>query len=304
MRKWHELKFFSTDHFEVPLPEGHRFPIEKYRLVREALVAEKILSDEQIIPAVEASEKDILLAHSEKYFYGIKNGTLPEKELRPIGLTWSPQLFSRSLGAVNGFISATENALRDGFSATLSGGTHHAHADRGEGFCVFNDFAVSALKILNEKRVSKILIIDLDVHQGNGNSSILGTRDDVFILSLHGERNYPFRKVPSHLDVPLPEHIDDEEYLRALSSALSPLRYLNPDIIFYQAGVDVLKEDKLGTFDLSFEGIVERDRMVFEFQKYLQVPMAMALGGGYAKPIALTIEAHLNTYKVAREFFS
>ena len=254
MKKWHELEFFYTDHFEVPLPPGHRFPIEKYRLVREALLSENILAADQLRPAIEARESDILLAHTDHYYYGLKNGTLSEKELRPIGLTWSEDLFRRSRGAVGGFLMATESALRNGFSATLSGGTHHAHSDRGEGFCVFNDFAVSALKLLEEKKVQRILIIDLDVHQGNGNSSILGKRDDVFILSLHGERNYPFRKVPSHLDVPLPEHIGDEAYLRALSESLSQIRNFNPDIIFYQAGVDVLKEDSLGTFDLSFEG--------------------------------------------------
>ncbi len=303
MKRWDELSFYYTDHYEVPLPPGHRFPMEKYRLVRESLLKSQILLPAQLHPAPEAMDSDILLAHTHEYFYGLKNGTLSEKELRPIGLTWSEQLFRRSMGAVGGFLAATDSALEDGFSATLSGGTHHAHAGRGEGYCVFNDFAISALKLLGAQRVKKILIIDLDVHQGNGNSSILGSRSDVFILSLHGEKNYPFRKVPSHLDVGLPEKTGDKTYLSALADALSQIRSENFDIIFYQAGVDVLREDSLGTFDLSFEGVMKRDEMVFDFQKSLNLPMVMALGGGYAKPIELTVAAHTNTYSSARKFF-
>jgi acetoin utilization deacetylase AcuC-like enzyme len=303
MKKWHELKFYYTDHFEVPLPLGHRFPMEKYRLLKEKLLSENLLAQNQLHAALEATEEDILLAHSADYYFGLENGTLPEKELRPIGLTWSPQLFHRSRGAVGGFLEATISALQDGFSATLSGGTHHAHRDRGEGYCVFNDFAVSALKILKLGLVKKILIIDLDVHQGNGNSSILGSREDVFIMSLHGEKNYPFKKVASHLDVGLPEHTGDEAYLLALSSALTQVQNFNPDIIFYQAGVDVLKEDSLGTFDLSFEGIMKRDQMIFEFREAMECPLVMALGGGYSKPIEFTIKSHVNTYKVARGFY-
>ena len=151
--------------------------------------------------------------------------------------------------------------------------------------------------------MKNILILDLDVHQGNGNSSILGKREDIFILSLHGEKNYPFRKVPSHLDVPLPEGTGDEEYIQALNKSLYQINF-RPDIIFYQAGVDNLKEDKLGTFNLSFEGLMQRDRMVFSFAKTLNVPVAMAIGGGYADPISLTVQAHVNTFKVAREFYS
>ena len=165
MKEWHDLTFYYTDHFKVPLPPGHRFPMEKYRLIRESLIAEDVLSPSQLIPASEASESDILLAHSSSYYHGLESGTLPDKELRPIGLTWSPELFARSRGAVGGFLIATEKALQDGFSATLSGGTHHAHADRGEGYCVFNDFAISALKLIGSGRAKKILIIDLDVHQ-------------------------------------------------------------------------------------------------------------------------------------------
>lgn len=300
---WNSFKFFYTDHIVVPLPNGHRFPMQKYRLLHQALLNENVVNELQLFPAPTADVKDILRAHTDRYLNGLLNNTLSEKELRPIGLNWSPELLHRSLAAVGGFIQVTENALLDGFSSLLAGGTHHAHADRGEGYCVLNDFAVAALRLLEMGKVKKILIIDLDVHQGNGNSSILGQREDVFILSLHGERNFPFRKVPSHLDVALPEKTTDEEYLRALNDALREVHSrFDYDIIFYQAGVDNLKEDSLGTFHLSFDGLMKRDEMVFNFAK--GKPLAMAIGGGYAKPIELTVQAHVNTFKVARAVYS
>jgi acetoin utilization deacetylase AcuC-like enzyme len=228
----------------------------------------------------------------------MRDGNLPANELRPIGLPWSPELYQRSLCSVGGFVAATENALSDGFSALLAGGTHHAHRDRGEGYCVFNDFAVATLRLLTQKRVKKVLIIDLDVHQGNGNSSILGDRDDVFIFSMHGERNYPFRKVKSHLDIALPQGCSDEQYLSSLENALQELS--SADIILYQAGVDVLKEDKLGTFALTYEGIRKRDRMIFEFAIQRGIPLALAIGGGYSEPIDFTISAYANTFAEAK----
>lgn len=300
---WNRKKFFYTDHIEVPLPPGHRFPMQKYRMLREELLKQSVMTTDQLFPAPEATTQELGLAHTQEYIQGLLQDTIPEKDLRPIGLTWSPLLLKRSLSSVGGFLKASEEALVSKFSAQLAGGTHHAHADRGEGYCVFNDFAVAALNLINKKLVKNILILDLDVHQGNGNSSILGKREDIFILSLHGEKNYPFRKVPSHLDVPLPEGTGDEEYIEALNKSLSQIKF-RPDIIFYQAGVDNLKEDKLGTFNLSFEGLMQRDRMVFNFAKNLNVPLAMAIGGGYADPISLTVEAHVNTFKVAREFYS
>lgn len=299
--EWSNAKFFTIHHHDVPLPVGHRFPMGKYTLLYEKLISEKIISIDQVHPGPEAHIKDLLLAHDLRYVEGIKDGTLPSQELRPIGLPWSPGMYQRSLCSVGGFIAATENAISDGFSALLAGGTHHAHRDRGEGYCVFNDFAVGALKLLSTNRVRKILIIDLDVHQGNGNSSILGNRDDVFILSLHGEKNYPFRKVKSHLDVGLPEGTGDERYLSELDKVMKILP--DADIIFYQAGVDVLKEDKLGTFHMTYEGIRSRDRMIFEYAKNKNLPLAMAIGGGYSQPIDYSIEAYANTFREARSVF-
>jgi acetoin utilization deacetylase AcuC-like enzyme len=299
---WENFQFFYTDHIEVPLPDGHRFPMEKYRLLHQALVTENIIDPSQLHPAPFASDDDLLRAHKNWYIQGLKNNTLTEKQFRPIGLTWSHELIHRSLAAVGGFIEVTESALQNGYSALLAGGTHHAHADQGEGYCLLNDFACAALRLLELGKVKKVLIIDLDVHQGNGNSSILGSRSDVFILSLHGEKNYPFRKVPSHLDISLMPGSTDEVYLNALREALDQIEpAFNFDMIFYQAGVDNLKEDSLGTLDLSFEGLMKRDQMVFEFAK--GKPLAMAIGGGYAKPIELTVRAHVNTFKVAKNTF-
>jgi acetoin utilization deacetylase AcuC-like enzyme len=276
--------------------------MQKYKMLREKLIQENVVDSSQLSEAPKVTDKDLLRAHTHHYVMGLKNNTLSEKELRPIGLTWSEDLLTRSYTSVGGFVAATDAALKDGFSALLAGGTHHAHADRGEGFCVFNDFAVAALRLIALNKVKKILIIDLDVHQGNGNSSILGMRDDVFILSLHGEKNYPFRKIASHLDVALPEKTQDKEYLLALENALSQISRLDFDMIFYQAGVDPLKEDTLGTFAMTFEGLMERDKMVFDFAR--SKPLAMAIGGGYASPIDLTVSAHVNTFKVARSFFT
>lgn len=298
---WSNLKFFTAHSHLVPLPDGHRFPMEKYRLLYERLIRDRIIREDQIHPAPPVEISDLLLAHDERFVLGFRDGTLPTEETRPIGLPWSKELYLRSLHSVGGFVAATENALSDGFSAVLAGGTHHAHRDRGEGYCVFNDFAVGALRLLSEKRVNKVLIIDLDVHQGNGNSSILGQRDDVFILSLHGERNYPFRKVKSHLDVALPQGASDEMYLGALSEALGKLP--SADVIFYQAGVDVLGLDRLGTFAMSFEGVRARDRMVFEFAKKTGTPLALAIGGGYSDPIEHTIRAYAGTFETAKTIF-
>jgi acetoin utilization deacetylase AcuC-like enzyme len=300
---WDDTFFYYTDYIKVPLGLNHRFPMEKYELLRLELLNRKIISSAQLIPAPLASIQDILLAHSKRYVEGIENGTLPTQELRLIGLPWSNQLYQRSLAAVGGFIHASESALRYGFSALLAGGTHHAHQDKGEGFCIFNDFAVAALKLLKEKKVSKILILDLDVHQGNGNSSLLGHRKDVFVCSLHGEKNYPFKKIPSHLDFNLPPRCEDREFLNILEMALEKLSSQHFDLVFYQSGVDGLKEDRFGTLSLSLDGLRKRDEMVFSWIKRNNIPCAMAIGGGYATPITKTIEAYAQTFMVAKCYF-
>lgn len=297
---WNNFQFFYTDHIHVPLTPGHRFPMVKYRMLREKLLEDGILAPSQLLPGPKIEKNDLLRAHDINYVDGLLENTLGPRELRSIGLTWGPELLHRSLVSVGGFVAATDSALKHGFSALLAGGTHHAHFSRGEGYCVFNDFAVAALRLLDLKKVKKILILDLDVHQGNGNSSILGNRKNIFIVSLHGEKNYPFRKVPSHIDVALPPGTGDEEYLEKLDNTLKKIPS-DFDMIFYQAGVDNLKEDSLGTLNLSLEGLMRRDQMVFEFARHN--PLAMAIGGGYSSPIELTVRAHANTFRIARSFF-
>ena len=298
---WDTLHFWYTDHITVPLPPGHRFPMTKYRLLREALLREKVMSEDQLSPAPYASLSDLYLVHEEAYVEGVRNNTLDPKAARPIGLPLGEDLYHRSLAAVGGFVEASLSALRTGFAAQLAGGTHHAFADHGEGFCVFNDFAVASRKLLREKLARRILILDLDVHQGNGTSAILGKESDVFIVSFHGERNYPFRKVPSHLDIALPQDVGDEAYLSKLEEVLRELRNRDFDFMMYQAGVDVLEHDTLGTFKLSFAGVRKRDQMVFEFARQKNLPLSLGIGGGYSSPIEHTVAAHVNTFKMARQ---
>lgn len=293
------MKVFYADTYPLNLPEGHRFPIDKYALLRKKLVERKLLDKNDLFEAKQASLEDILLAHSPEYVYGIRDLSLEPRQLRKIGLPAGEELWNRVLGSVGGFLSACETAQIDGFSSSLSGGTHHAHYDSGEGFCVFNDFAIATRKYAQ----LNILIIDLDVHQGNGNSSILKDDDNVFIFSMHGEKNYPFKKVPSHLDIALASDVSDEEYLDKLQEALNYLSLKSFDMILYQAGVDALKYDSLGTLNLSYEALETRDHLVFEFTKRKSIPLAMALGGGYSRPIEHTVEAYLNTYKMVKKYF-
>tara|TARA_B100001971_G_C18268036_1_gene596451 strand:+ start:24987 stop:25871 length:885 start_codon:yes stop_codon:yes gene_type:complete len=293
------MKVFYADTYELPLPEKHRFPIDKYAMLRNKLVEKKLLGEHELFEAPMAQISDLSLAHSMQYIQGIKDQSLDPRELRKIGLPVGEKLWFRTLASVGGFLRACENALQDGFSSSLSGGTHHAHYDRGEGFCVFNDFAIATRKYAQ----LNILIIDLDVHQGNGNSSILANDENVFIFSMHGEKNYPYKKVPSHLDIALAEDVSDEEYLDLLKETLQKFKKMNFDFILYQAGVDALKHDSLGTLNLSYEALQARDALVFEYAKEKSLPIAMALGGGYSKPIDASVEAYINTYKEVNKFF-
>lgn len=297
------MKLYYSDHHTIPLPPNHRFPMEKYLLLRKRLQASPLFSKYSFIPTKEAKWEDIKLAHCSHYIEKLTAQTLSEKEAKPIGFPLSPELIIRSRSSVDGFIKACFSALEDGHSANLSGGTHHAHFDRGEGFCVFNDFAIAALKLLTEKRVKNILLLDLDVHQGNGNSSLLGKTSEVVIVSLHGKNNYPYRKIPSTYDFELADETRDEEYLLVLETILQKLSKKSFDIILYQAGVDVLETDKLGKLSLTHAGVQKRDEIVFSWAKKRNIPLAMALGGGYANPLEHTIQAHFNSFEKAVEIF-
>ena len=297
------LRVFYSDKMTIPLPENHRFPIAKYRMLRDRLVSDGVLAPGEIFESPLASVEEVLRAHSPEYVEGIVNGTVDPMILKRIGFPWSEGLVARSLATVGGCLAAARSALENGIAGNLAGGTHHAHRDAGEGYCVFNDIAVSFMNLLHEGRIRRAAIIDLDVHQGNGNSSILGGRDDIFIFSMHGEKNYPFRKVPSTLDIGLPDLTGDETYLELLSDSLPRIFAFDPEIVFYQAGVDPLEQDALGKLSLSFAGLAERDRIVLEACKARGVPVSLSMGGGYAKPIDLTVEAHVGTYRTVKQVF-
>lgn len=297
------MKVFYSDNYTVPLPEGHKFPMEKYRLLRLELLKEGILTEDELHRAELATPEMMTLAHSKEYFDAIEMGTVDEKIIRRIGLPWSKELFYRSLASVGGAWGAAREALEHGIGGNLAGGTHHAFADYGEEFCVFNDFAVVILNLIKCGLVHRAAIVDLDVHQGNGNSAILGHNPDVFIFSMHGEKNYPFNKVASTLDAELADNTGDAEYLAALKKHLPAVFNFRPDIILYQAGVDPLKEDSLGRLALTKEGLMERDRIVLGECKKRNIPVSLALGGGYSKPIQHTIDAYAGTYRAAKEIF-
>lgn len=296
-------RVYYSERYTLPLPEGHRFPIGKYRMLRDRLVTRGILPRELIFESPLASDETLALAHDPAYIRDVREGSLPRETLLRIGFPWSFDLYLRSCATVGGAVGAAEAALQDGLSGNLAGGTHHAHRDRGEGYCVFNDLAVATRVLQLKHGIERVAIIDLDVHQGNGNSSILGGDPGVFIFSMHGEKNYPFRKVPSSLDIGLADGTGDEEYLRELRRGLAEVKRFRPQFIFYQSGVDPLASDRLGKLSLSFEGLKARDRLVFHYAFTESIPLSLALGGGYAEPIDHSVEAYANTYEVARELY-
>lgn len=293
------VQFYFPDTPELPLPEAHRFPAGKYRMLRDKILREGILDGAELLPSPLAERDDLLRAHTSAYVDSVLDGTLAPDIQRRIGLPWSKVLAARSRATVGGSIAAARAALQDGVSGQLAGGTHHAHPEFGSGFCVFNDLAVAALTLLEEQKVTRIAIVDLDVHQGDGTAAILGRRRDVFTLSLHGDKNFPFRKVPSHLDVGLPDGTDDAVYLDALAEALHAVAAFRPDLVLYLAGVDPLQSDTLGRLALTFAGLQQRDRTVFEFCRKRGIPVSIAIGGGYARPITDTVEAYANTFRTA-----
>jgi len=295
-----KLKVFYSDHYTLPLPEGHRFPNEKYRLLRIALLEQKILTLNQLCESPLATLDELSLAHDPKYILSIKDGSINPEIIKRIGFPWSPQMYFKAASTVGGAIQAALSALTNEISGNLAGGTHHAHYDRGEGYCIFNDQAVVTRYLLKNKLVDKVAILDLDVHQGNGNSSILFNDPGVFIASVHGEKNYPFKKIPSHLDIALPDNAGDALYLKAVDQVLEAIESFDPDIILYQMGVDALEFDSLGKIKVSYQGLIQRDKKVFQFAKNHRIPISLALGGGYSKPIQYTLEAYLNTYRILK----
>lgn len=297
------MKAYYSDRYKLDLPDGHTFPIVKYELLRRRLITRGVLEEAELEESPLAGVEILLSAHSADYVRGILSGSVAADVMRRIGFPWSRSLAERALASVGGTFAAAESALSGVFACNLGGGTHHAHRDSGEGFCVFNDFACTIRSLIQRGRIERAAIVDLDVHQGNGNASMLGGREDVLILSIQGAKNFPVRRNASSIDVDLADGTSDEEYLASLKEHLPKVLEFKPGLLLYQAGVDPLREDRLGRLSLSPQGLYERDRIVFEACKSAGIPVCMALGGGYAEPIDLTVEAHINTVKAARAVF-
>lgn len=287
-----------ADHFVLPLPDGHRFPMDKYRRLRERVAAE--LPHIVLREPPPATDEQLLRAHEADYVARAVCGMLTAPEIRAIGFPWSPQMVERCRRSAGATLAACRTALDEGVSVNLAGGTHHARRASGAGYCVFNDAAVAARMLQVECGIERVAVIDLDVHQGDGTADILGSGDDVFTLSLHGERNFPFRKERSHLDIGLPDGTGDEAYQAALDRALLELdARLHAQFVIYLAGADPYAGDRLGRLRLSKRGLAERDRRVVEFCRNRHLPLAIAMAGGYAEDINDIVDIHLRTVAIA-----
>ena len=295
------MKAFYTDHFVLPLPAGHRFPMEKYSRLRD-LVAN--LSDIELIEAPSATDTQILYAHDPSYLIKVLEGKLSAHEQREIGFPWSEQMVERSRRSAGATVAAAKTALEEGIAANLAGGTHHAYRDNGSGFCVFNDSAIAARTLQKEiSSTLKVAVIDLDVHQGNGTASILKHDDSVFTLSMHGENNFPFQKEESDLDWGLADGCRDDTYLHSLGKCLDQLdSRFKANCLIFLAGADPHEGDRLGRLQLSTEGMRLRDETVFQYALDRQLPIAFSMAGGYGKEIESTVDIHFQTIKTALQF--
>ncbi|HWJ27038.1 MAG TPA: histone deacetylase [Flavisolibacter sp.] len=287
-----------------PLPEGHRFPMLKYELIPEQLLYEGTITAENLFAPRECSDEIVLLTHTHDYLKKLKEQTLSAREQRHIGFPQSPELTMRELIIAQGTIDCCHFAFQNGIALNIAGGTHHAFADRGEGFCLLNDFAIAANYLLDRQLAKKILIIDLDVHQGNGTAKIFEQQPSVFTFSMHGKNNYPFHKEKSDLDIELPDGINDTAHLEKLRSILPDLTdRVKPDFVFYLSGVDILETDKFGKLKVSMEGCKRRDEFAFETIRKKKIPCTVAMGGGYSPRIKTIVDAHCNTFRLAKDIF-
>jgi len=299
------VRLFYTDVFVLPLPAGHRFPMEKYARLRQRLLASGDFSEGDFHLPPAASDEELARAHDLDYIRQVSDGSLPERMQKAIGFPWSEGMVERSRRSAGATLAACRAALADGVAANLAGGTHHAFRDRGEGFCVFNDAAVAARAMQAEGRAERILIVDCDVHQGNGTASILRGDDNVFTFSIHGARNFPFTKESSDLDIELPDACSDEAYLLQLDHGLTTAFDLaRPQLVIYLAGADPYVDDRLGRLALSMDGLAERDRRVFARCRLAGIPAAIAMAGGYARQIDDTVAIHANTIRLARDHWA
>jgi acetoin utilization deacetylase AcuC-like enzyme len=295
-----DLTLFYCDHHDIPLPPGHKFPLPKYRMTRELIERDGRF---RLVRSPFAELANIERVHDPGYIRNFLEGTLDRSVLRRIGFPWSKELVSRTLASVGGTLAATHHAMASGLGGTLAGGTHHAFRNEGSGFCVFNDLAIAVEWVRAEYALSRIAIVDLDVHQGDGTAAIFDRDSGVFTLSLHGARNFPFRKQRSRLDFEFEDGTTEDEYLPVLDRALSSVREFAPELIFFQSGVDSLQSDRLGRLALSHEGLACRDKLVLSYAKSAGIPIVITLGGGYSEPLELTAMAHAQTFRIAAETF-
>jgi acetoin utilization deacetylase AcuC-like enzyme len=291
--------------YKHPLPEGHRFPMIKYELLPQQLLHEGIVSENDFFSPGLPNLEYVLAVHEKEYVNHLLNLTLDTRAARKIGFPLSSELIERELRIAQGTILGCEKALISGIAFNIAGGTHHAYSNRGEAFCLLNDQAIGARYLLDKKLASKILIIDLDVHQGNGTAEIFQNNSNVFTFSVHGKSNYPFKKETSDLDIALPDKIGDAEYLKIISDIVPKLiDKEKPDFIFYLSGVDILDSDKLGKLGCSIDGCKKRDDIVLSLCRKFEIPVQCSMGGGYSPEIRIIIEAHTNTYRIAKNTYS
>lgn len=298
------LKIAWTEIYAHPLPKNHRFPMEKYNLLPQQLLYEGTVKENNFFVPEPLTEQEVVRTHHAAYWQKLKDQQLTRQEERKTGFPLSPELVQREITIMNGTVQAALFALEHGIAMNIAGGTHHAFTDRGEGFCLLNDIAIAANHLLDKNLAEQVLVVDLDVHQGNGTAQIFQHESRVFTFSMHGASNYPMHKEQSDLDVGLADGTDDTTYLKLLDKHLNELLdSVQPDFVFFQSGVDILATDKLGRLGMSIEGCKERDRMVLQSCKDNRIPMVASMGGGYSERIAHIVEAHANTYRLAQEIY-
>lgn len=297
------IKAFYCDHFVLPLPSEHRFPIRKYSLLREGVLESGIVAPRNLLIPEAASDEQILLVHDADYLERVKSGHLSPQEIRRIGFPWSPEMVERSRRSSGGTIAACRAALCDGVAVNLAGGTHHAHRDHGEGYCVFNDSAIAARVMQAEGRVRRVVILDCDVHQGDGTASIFADDSTVFTFSIHGAKNFPFRKAISDIDIELDDGTGDDDYLALLEEGVQrALALAGADLAIYLAGADPYAGDRLGRLALTMAGLERRDRLIFDLCRQQHLPTAVVMAGGYARRVEDVAAIHLQTVRIAAEF--
>lgn len=297
------MKLFYIDTFDFPLPEGHRFPLNKYYLLRKRIIREGLVKQDELILPHAATDEELAKAHDQDYINRIKKGSLTAQEIRRIGFPWSAQLVERSRRSCGATIEACREALRDGVAVHLAGGTHHAFHNYGEGYCLFNDSVVASRVLQSEGLAGSIIIIDCDVHKGNGTASILADDHSIFTFSIHGKKNFPFDNEKSDLDIPLEDNTDDAAYFKALEEGLShAFTVTKPDLALYLAGADPYTTDRFGRLALTKEGLAARDKLVFQSCRNEAIPIAITMAGGYAQNVDDTVDIHFQTVKTALEY--